>query len=89
MAQQATRHARCRHRLLAEMKCRNLRCTLVTVDYQSYQNGQCLVSLTGLRERDHGRAWIESLRLHIDYFGCMVLAGSDPWVSENKANEQT
>lgn len=36
-----------------------------------------------------GHEWIGSLRLHIDDFGCMVLVGSDPWVRENKANEQT
>ena len=34
-----------------------------------------------------GITWIEFLRLHIGYFGCMMLVGSDPWLSENKANQ--
>ena len=62
------------------------RCTYVVVP---------LLSIIGLTERGrNGRVeegnqgnGIGSLRLHIGHFGCMMLVGSYPWVSENKANK--
>ena len=44
------------------------------------------VAPAGFEEGNQGNG-IGSLRLHIGHFGCMMLVGSYPWVSENKANK--
>ena len=52
----------------------------------SGDEARCTCVVVPFEEGNQGNG-IGSLRLHIGHFGCMMLVGSYPWVSENKANE--
>ena len=78
----------------ANVTCRHsgdeARCTYVVVPYclssalpKEASTAATAVSSKALREGNG----IGPLGLHTGYLGCMMLVGSDPWLSENKANE--